>query len=228
MKGYIVAGGNPTTGWSGSYGINDLYAYDTTQTLTFWLGSGKGYNQDGAKYWSTMTPNSAVVGCTYLGSNATAKSITQGCGTSGANCQLNELSRIPNPDLYGTTVTGNNYTHSFLDDGTHTWNPVNYTANFTSANPNANSVAAASWNATDNIANTIRSNTAMNQIQIVTIGYTGNGGVDTALLNSIANTPASYRYNSSQYTGAFYKVNTTTQLTDAFSKVASSVMRLAQ
>src|SRR5262249_2807129 len=148
-------------------------------------------------YFKPMTPNSAINNCKKLGWPLVVANPSNPANCDTTNCAITDLTKIPSVTMYGTTTTGNNYTHSFLDDGTNTWNPVNYTANFSDVSGDTNSaqsVAAAAWNATDNIANTIRSDTSMNQIQIITIGYTGNGGVDTGLLNSVANTTASYRY----------------------------------
>ena len=90
-------------------------------------------------------------------------------------------------------------------------------------------MGAACWNATDAIGKTIRSQTGMNQIQIFTIGYTGNApGTDIGLLKRLANTPDSTSFIATQPRGKFYQVNTTDQLAAAFDAVASSLLRLAQ
>ena len=68
----------------------------------------------------------------------------------------------------------------------------------------------------------------MNQIQIFTIGYSGSGGTDFALLKRLANTPDSTSFISSQPIGKYYQVNSTNQLVNAFDAVASSLLRLAQ
>ena len=231
MKGYMVPPGSPPgpsvsfPGWgypsNQVYGLVDLAAYDNNHTLNWWLGSG------GASDLSKMVPTSAVNGCVYL---------------NASTPRVDDLAKVPTSDIYGNNTTGLAYNNSLLDDGVHApYHPNTGAANFndpagkilagyTASNHKYTgyNIAAGAWNACDDAANRIRSQTAMNPIQIFTIGYTGNGGVDTALLNAISNTPQSYRYDSTQPPGKFYKVTTTTALTDAFNAVASQVMRLAQ
>jgi hypothetical protein len=88
--------------------------------------------------------------------------------------------------------------------------------------------ALAVWSAADNAGLTARAQTGMNPITIYTIGYTGDGGVDVNLLKRLANTQDAYGYSSSQQTGAYVNADTTTELTSAFSTVASELLRLAQ
>jgi cysteine synthase len=114
-----------------------------------------------------------------------------------------------------------------LYDGTNTWTPnsgINYN-NLTPTDPNI--IAAAAWNATDAMGKTIRTQVAQNQIQIFTIGYSGNGGTDTGLLNRLSNTPLSTSYVAAEPSGRFYLVNNTAQLLPAFDAIASSILRLA-
>jgi hypothetical protein len=227
MRGYVAAPGNPPgpsnpyPGWSTTTGLFRLGAYDTTYGLTWWLSN------TGAADSSRVTPISSVVGCRYLYNNGTG-------GVSSGNQYLNDLAKIPDADLYGNSTTGQGYTHSQLSNGTNTWYPNTGTYDPYNIASSAGAfggynVAAACWNATDAIGSTIRAQTAMNQVQIFTIGYTGsNPGTDIGLLTRLANTPASTSYVSTQPNGKFYQVNTTAELAAAFDAVASSLLRLAQ
>jgi len=234
MKGYIVAGNQPLgpdagqTGWQGSYGAIRLLGYDNSQSLTTWLGS------TGAGDLTKTTPNTAFSNgpCKYLG-----------IGTYNSTTDMQDLAKIPDFDLYGSSTGGLAYANSTLYDGTNTWTPN--TTSYVAATPatlTPNSlwdgtsgnhyalpymIAAASWNATDAIGKTIRTQNIMNQVQIFTIGYSGNGGTDLALLNRLANTPISTSYVSTEPVGKFYLVNNTTELISAFNSVASSILRLA-
>jgi hypothetical protein len=221
MKGYIVAPGGPPNPWGTSWGLLDLFAFDNSQTLNYWLANG-------SSNFSVMSPNSAVSSCGKLGWPSVQAG--QDCNQNQAGCGLNDLTKFPSPDLYGTATTGSNYQHSLIDTGTSTYSPNTTSANFSSPT-SGYSLAAAAWNATDNIAFTIRANNTMNPIKIITIGYSGNGGVDSGLLYSVANdnsTGGAYNYQSSQAVGKYYKVNNSAQLQDAFNQVASSLMRLSQ
>lgn len=213
MKGYIVAPGGPPgngvtfPGWGTSIGMALLSAYDTSHDLHWWLASG-------AANISQMLPNSALSNCTYL------------C-EGGNNCTLNDMAKLPPFDLYGNPTTGLGYTHSYMFDGTHYWSP-----NTGAYNPNTPTtgynLSAAAWNAVDAQGAVIRSQTAMNQVQIFTIGYSGNSGTDLGLLKRLANTPDSSSFVATQSIGQFYLVNNTDQLAAAFDAVASNLLRLAQ
>jgi len=214
MKGYIVSPGGPPgngtsfPGWGTSIGLALLGAYDTTHTLSWWLGT------NGAGNNSQMLPNSALSNCVYL------------C-EGGNGCTLDDMAKLPPYDLYGNPTTGLGYTNSYMFDGTHYWSP-----NTGAYDPNKPTVgynlSAAAWNAVDAQGAVIRSQTAMNQVQIFTIGYSGNSGTDLGLLKRLANPPDSSSFVASQSIGQFYLVNNTDQLAAAFDAVASNLLRLAQ
>jgi len=244
MRGYIVAGGDPLgpnageTGWGGSYGLMRLAAYDTTDTLTQWLGKGAtgsgqpGSGGHGALDLTKASLNGSMAGCVYMEANF-----------SGTN-DLKDFVKIPTQDLYGYSTAGLGFTNSVLYDGTSTWQPN--TASYNPATPatvsntggvwdgNGNHyalpymIAAASWNVTDAVGKAVRTQNIMNPITIFTIGYSGNGGTDTGLLNRLANTPTSTSFVASEPLGKFYLVNSTAGLQAAFSQVASSILRLSQ
>jgi hypothetical protein len=91
------------------------------------------------------------------------------------------------------------------------------------------------WNSAYNTANNIRSDSNLANragdtnnmsIAIYTIGYLGNGGVDQGLLRDIANDKSASSYNSSQPTGMFVPATNPTALANAFTTVASAILRL--
>jgi hypothetical protein len=164
---------------------------------------------------------------------------------------LKDLTKIPPYDLYGNATNSIAFTHSVMYDGTNVYNPN--TTSYNPATPGANvasptydsnwrdalayQIAAASWNATDAIGKTIRTQVNMPQIQIFTIGYSGNaGGTDIGLLQRLANTPppgtgiltGSSSYVSTEPNGKFYLVQTQADLIPAFNAIASTLLRLAQ
>ncbi len=199
MMGWMAAPGNPPS-WGTSQGLYLLSAYDTTHTLTWWLQNPTGDETE-------SVPTAALSGCGNLGNN-------------NRNFNLNDLSKIPPYDIYGNSTSGNAYINSTLDYNGTGYNPNEPTTGY--------QLALAAWNATDNVGQTIRSQTAMNPITIYTIGYTGDGGTDAGLLNRLANTQISTSYNSSQQTGLYIQVDSANQLSAAFMQVASSMLRLAQ
>jgi hypothetical protein len=65
-------------------------------------------------------------------------------------------------------------------------------------------------------------------IAIYTIGFTGNGGVDPALLKRIANTQDSTSYNSNHQSGIYVEASDAQSLQQAFGQVACEVLRLSK
>jgi hypothetical protein len=225
MKGYLVVAGTAASpwkpqGWVGNpYGPMNLINNDTSSSLATWE-SGTGANHS-----RRMKPESAVSDCTYLG-----EQLASGANCSSSQCRLSsDLYRLPPLDLYGNGTNGLAYASSLLEYkppySPHAPNTAPADFNDTS---DAYSFAAAAWNATDSIGQTIRNQNFMNQVQIFVILYTGNGGADTGLANRLANTPGSTSYNAAQPSGKVYVVHDTTELTQAFNAVASSILRLAQ
>jgi Flp pilus assembly protein TadG len=232
MRGFIVAGGQPApkgggAGWSGTLGLMRLASLDSSQNLTWW-------EQNNPVDYTPGDPSTSLALCGYLGSNGIQAYSPN--YNSGNNETLQDLAIIPTKDLYGNVTNSTAYTNSVMTDGTNTWSPNSQGAVWTDATsapvnnaiPNgAYNVAAAAWNATDSIGNTIRSYPNPYQIQIITIGYSGNGGTDTGLLTRLANTPASTSFVATQPIGQFFLVNSPADLIPAFAKVASSILRLA-
>jgi Flp pilus assembly protein TadG len=201
-------------GWIGDWGFGQSNGYSSG---LYMLASGDSHS---ALWWmanplsdiNLISPTTPITGCAYL----------HGAGQNGStSTDLTDLAKIPTYDLYGNSTTDSFYTQSWIyGQFGNAYNP---------AQPNSQyNLGIAVWNATDNAGITIRSQTAMNAIAIYTIGYTGDGGVDVALLERLANSQNSPSYNATQPTGIYVPVNQTADLTAAFNTVASSILRLSQ
>lgn len=144
-------------------------------------------------------------------SNSSPSTAVAGCaGLNNGNSTLSDLGKLPPKDLHGNAIT------------TGYWS-VN------ESNPTGGSnFGNAALNAADNAAKTIRSQTAMAPITIYTIGYTGNGGLNSTLLKRIANTKDSPSYTPSEKMGLYIEVSSADQLNAAFQAVASDMLRLAR
>jgi hypothetical protein len=93
------------------------------------------------------------------------------------------------------------------------------------------------WNSVDSAANNLRNDsnfakrtgdTHSMPVTIHVIAYTGNGGVDSGLLNRVANTANSTSYNTGQPQGLYVSASDSTALANAFNQVASSLLHLSQ
>ena len=78
----------------------------------------------------------------------------------------------------------------------------------------------------DNVAKRILADTSIS-IAIYCIGYTGNGGVDSALLKRVANTLDSGAHNATWQSGMYVSAGDSAALQSAFNTVASEILRLA-
>jgi len=196
MSGWMAAPGSPPT-WGTSQGLYLLSAYDTTNTLTWWLKHPTGDE-------TTSSPSTAITNCWALG--------------NFGGFTLDDLKQIPPTDIYGTSTNGTGYIYSSLDYNGTTYDPTKPSSGY--------HLALGALNATDNIGKTIRSQTAMSNVAIYTIGFTGNGGTDAGLLKRLANTQDSTSFDPTQATGMYIEVSDPSQLSAAFYEVASSLLRL--
>jgi len=211
MKGYMVATGPPfSTSSNTAWGLFRLQAYDTSHTLTYWLQTPGSSPPQGDMI--QPDPVTAVAGC--VGFNRTG-----GTGTGGYN-NLNAAQRtIPATDIYGNSTTNSFYNKAKFYNGT----------SYSNLQPDqAYHVMLAAWGATDNLGDTIRSQNSMLPITIYTIGFTGNGGTDAELLRRLANTRTATSYDPNQQTGMYIQVDDPSDLANAFSLVASQLLRLAK
>lgn len=132
-----------------------------------------------------------------------------------------DIPYLPEQDLYGNLTTG------FYNDG-RMYYPAgrNWAGKIRSDSPLALRYAA--YNATDNAATTIRTNPDLNII-IYVIGLGGTGGAeppDTELMTRIANA-GDPPVQPSRPKGLYIYAPTTDQLTEAFLRIASEILRLA-
>lgn len=198
-----------------------------------------------------------------------SSSAASGCawGTGGAS--VSSVINIPSVDYYGNSTQGSNvspYTYSDYKQSL-IWNTTSSNcqkgsgssvggvpltlsgtvAHTTSgaaipASGNPCQVGLASWNAADMAAKQIHADTTLTPI-IYTMGFagsvSGNGGVDVALLERMANcnpgkpcSPGGANatntvYNSSIPSGMYIQVQTVDDVTPAFQTLLSEILRLS-
>ena len=193
---------NPSS--STGIGIYSPLIFDKTNTGFWWASTLLGdHVDDMTTKYLTGVP---MLGCAHLG------------GLS-ASAALTDLTKIPPQDYYGNSSSGTAYTQSALYQ--------KYGVAYDPTQPNNGyQLGLASWNVTDNAAQKILADSSMN-IAIYTIGFTGNGGVDSVLLKRMANTQDSSSYNSTYQSGLYVSASDAQSLQQAFGQVASEVLRLA-
>ncbi len=149
--------------------------------------------------------------------------------SSSAGCYFNsniwdvsqDVSYIPNTDTSGNSLD-NGYQYVQRSGG-----------NIVDNNPDT--LINASTNAADNAGWRIRRGTApggvpgLNNVVIFAIGL-GNSGfpANDDLLRRISNDPSSTTFDSSQPTGLYVYAPTAADLSDAFSRIASEILRLSK
>jgi Flp pilus assembly protein TadG len=225
MMGTIVASGGPPNSWGSALGLEVLGAYypsgsSTGSALTYWE-QNPGDNDNNSSQNGTSgapMPSTSVAGCKYLGNNKNT-SITS------------DLQSIPQNDIYGVSTnpaSGYPYKNATLvqSDGSSS-NPYSSVSYPPSGGiSDKYYVPIAAWNTTDNVGTIIRSQTAMNQITIYAIGFSGDGGVDSYLLTRLSNQGGVV--SNTQSLGQYIQVDSLSQLTNAFQLVASYILHLSQ
>jgi Mg-chelatase subunit ChlD len=169
-------------------------------------------------------------GMKYLGASTVTISSTDapGCSfsTSGSTNFRNDISWLPDTDTYGNG----------LDTG---YKSVSRSSgHITTAN---SSIQNASFNATDEAANTARTGTIPTYVFAVGLGGTTGSPPDYQLMQRLANDPNGDLFNSpalysavslgaraSQPQGTFIFSSSPTQLSQAFLKISSMILRLSQ
>ncbi len=208
---------NEMIGWVGDWGFGNSPITSGYSSGLYLLASG---DSNTALWWmshpssdiNVVSPTTSITNCAYL----------HGVGQNGStNTDLTDLAQIPTYDLYNNSSTDASYTQSWIyQQFGVAYDPTKVTSQY--------HLGIAAWNATDNAGATVRTQTAMNPIAIYTIGYTGDGGVDTALLERLANSLGSPNYNATQPTGVYVVANSSADVLTAFYTVASSILRLSQ
>jgi len=222
--------------WTGPYQLAET---DTANTTLQWV---KETNPSGSGETPVnWTTTKATKGCTYASV------------VSGGYQYWKEMAKLPSLDFYGTSTyprlaaqdpTTPGYYNTALSSTDLPKNP--WPSTWTTTNvSNYYYWGVAAWTATDNIGYMMR--TDANQtgrgdgssltdtnhhmpITIYTIGYTGNTGVDDALLKRLANTTDATGYVSdgTQQVGKYYPASDTAGIGAAMGDIMSSVLRLAQ
>jgi hypothetical protein len=143
-----------------------------------------------------------------------------GLGLLGSGSDMSGLAIIPPQDYYGNSTSGTAYTQGVL----YTTYGIGYDA---TKPTNGYQMGLASWNVADNTAQRILKDSTSN-VAIYTIGFTGNGGIDAALLKRMANTQDADSYNSNYPSGLFVTASDAQSLQQAFGQVASEVLKLSK
>ncbi len=211
---YSTSSGNP-------YGMYLMASTDTTETANWWMSHG---GSDAA----SPNPTTPYAGCTSMMNGSPNSS----SGLTG------KLKQIPTQDRWGNSMSGTGYQNSYIvESNGNTSSIYDGTALDVTKLARDYHWGLAIWNSVDNTANNIRNDsnlanrpgdTQNMNIQIFTIGYEGNGGCDQGLLLRVANDASSTSFNANQARGEYIPARDTTALADAFTQVASSLLRLSQ
>jgi len=173
----------------------------------------------------------ASTGNTYGVMNSTAISLTQhnetaisdssGCRFASSTAYMRrDIAYIPDQDIYGNSTRGYTPVEVFPSGP--------YAGKIRPDKPS--SIGKASRNAVDNAAQRIRDDDYINPV-IYTIGLgdpTGSDPPDENLMRRLANDPASPIYDPTEPPGLYVFAPDRTQLNQAFARVASEILRLAQ
>ena len=251
MFGAVVMGsntGNPP--YSQAWGLFQLATLDTNTAHTSpWYVADTGDSYGAGNDYMFPSPAVSTNPLPEAGCNG-----TPAAGSSGSNSNhwggwysLNNLSAIPYHDLYGTYLGPNmetgyaGYLYSnYLGASGGFTSIYNGTAFSVSNATTAYQWGLAAWDAVDNIASVIRrdanytnrGDSSPMSIEIMTVGYTGDGGTDQGLLSKIANvTGCAFNgyscFMDGQPTGMFVPASNGAELNDAMSTILSAILRLA-
>jgi Flp pilus assembly protein TadG len=223
----IGSAGNPP--FNSVQGFFQMASLDTTATHTsaWYMANGSSTQGDAASPPFNPAPS--------------------GCSSSGWSA-LGNISAIPSFDKYGYSLNknGSGYLVSAL-----VGNPRGLTSiydsskgGFVTTSPTSGyQWGLAAWDEVDNAAEAIRtdSNYASRTgdtggpmpITIYTVGYTGTGGTDYGLLQKVANVQGCKVngiscYNNAQPAGLYIQASDKTSLANAFSVIATAILRLAR
>ena len=150
----------------------------------------------------------------------------QGCRFASNFNDTSDFQGVPTTDVFGDR----------LDNG---YTAINYSGSYINLS-NTNNAPNMNINAADDAARRIRIGTTvpailpqsgsnLNNIIVYTIGL-GNSGIPASpgLLKRMANDPEADNYDSTRPAGAYVAAPTSADIDEAFSKVASEILRLAR
>ena len=231
MYGYITQGSNTggTPPYTSAWGFYQLASIDpnTSSHTSAWYMSSPGAD--------------------YVAPNPSTPETS--CNSSGWN-PLNNLSAIPSVDKYNYPLgmntnpsgAGNGYKlSSFVNNPNGATSLYTGTAFVFNKPTDAYQWGLAAWNEVDNVAEAIRSDsnyptrgeTSPMPITIYTIGYTGNGGTDSGLLQKIANVYGcnvnGYScVNTTQKQGLYAQASNADEISNAFNTILTAILRLSR
>jgi Mg-chelatase subunit ChlD len=188
--------------------------------------------------WGTFAPKVGVItGGNINSSSGDTPGLIQSAATSFAenmipsaqrtNCQMSiqskraryDLAFVPTTDENGLNTTG--YQTGLLTFAAgHA-----YEGRLRLDRPN--NISRIAMNLADNAATTARANTNLGVVTY-TIGLGSNGGVDDELLQRMANDLEASNYDNTKAAGLYIFAPTSADLGNAFAKIASEILRLAQ
>lgn len=205
---------------------NSNAAWDPQNRLGVLVSAGTGEESTGWSYGVYAPYYTAVNGTdTSINGPSNSETSRQGCafgpGASNMGTARRDLAYIPTQDVY-TNATGCCY-RSVATFGSGT-----YVGKIRPDRPT--SIGAAATNATDNAATRIRSDTNLSPVfYVIGLGDPSSSDPpDQTLLAKIANDPTSPGYVKTQTTGLYVFAPNNTQLTQAFSRIASEILRLSR
>ena len=230
---FAIATWPPSSSSFGPWGMYQLASTDpnAAHTAVWWMSNPGGGDPTTNPTGDVENPNpiTPFAGCTHM------------YGTSGGVYNLksssSDVARIPNADYYGNSLITSGYTNSSITGGGAVTSIYDGSTALSQTTMKDYHWGLAMWNAVDNAAVNIRTDankanragdTNTMSIQIFTIGYTGNGGTDDGLLKRVANDKLSSSYDATQPTGQYIQATNTTALANAFSTIASEILRLSK
>lgn len=162
-----------------------------------------------------VAPNSS--GCSYA----------SGSGLSYLQRMRRDIAYIPDTVTYNGTVISTSGYMSLSAPGDKFPTGHSYAGQIRPDSPRA--VRYVANNVADNVAAIMRNDARLTPIVFcIGLGGTSTEGIDHEFLRRLANDPSSPIYDSSKPVGLYIYASDTSKLNDAFMRVASEILRLAQ
>lgn len=229
MRGVFVITGSPPFTNTGTVGIYLIPSMDTAHSSSWWMSNAG----------QTLNPPAApFAGCpaglkasnnpeqTYFTGNVPSTDTWGNPIASPMDIVPNIITGYTNSSIIGG-ATGSVVTNGKALDRTQQ-NGLRQNYNWGLVMWNSVDQAAVRIRADANKPNRVGDTDLPMSIGIEVIGYTGNGGVDVGLLKRVANDPGAAGFDPASPNGAYYSAANNSDLTAAFSSVASDILRLAR
>jgi len=243
VTGSVIKNTNPK-----SPCVNKTDGGVSTKSMIGWMGQGGGYSvgANGSNFGirtlaqTDSSTNSSVTG--WVSETGSEPAIPGGAGKPGEGCafETNQSNiqtdlTIPLSDFYGNSTTGltvgkyktTDYQQSTMYNG---GSMCNKTAQDLTKSGNACQVGLASWNATDMAAKQIKEDGNNLKPVIYSMGYTGADGADEVLMKRMSNVNDSVKntvYDSTKPQGMYLPISSVNDISPAFQRVLSEILRLA-